>query len=101
MLRRDLKDERISGLVSITEVECTGDCRSVKAYISVFGDDKAQDGTIQALNENAGKIRGEITRRLHLRFAPELVFHLDKSLERGARISQLISQISQENPLSE
>lgn len=94
MLVKDIKDERISGLVSIVEVELTQDCRSAKVYISVFGDDEAQNGTIEALNEKIGTIRGEICRRLRLRFAPELQFKLDKSLERGARVSEILGKIS-------
>lgn len=94
MLHRDLKDERISGVVSITDVECTADCRSARIYVSVYGDDKAQADTMEALKVHAGKIRGELCRRLQLRFAPEINFKLDTSLERGARVSELISRIS-------
>lgn len=94
MIRRDLKDDRISGLVSITEVECSGDCRTARIFVSVFGDETAQTGTIAALTELSGRIRGELGRRLSLRFAPEISFRLDDSLERGAKISQIISKIS-------
>ena len=94
MLMKDLKDERISGLVSIVEVELTQDCRSAKVYVSVYGDDEAQKGTMEALTESIGAIRGEICRRLRLRFAPELQFKLDKSLERGARVSEILGKIS-------
>lgn len=94
MLMKDLKDERISGLVSIVDVELTQDCRSAKVYVSVYGDDEAQNGTMEALTENIGTIRGEICRRLRLRFAPELQFKLDKSLERGARVSEILGKIS-------
>src|ERR1700691_5518912 len=93
MIRRDLKDERIAGIVSITDVELTGDCRSARIYISVFGDETAQQGTMNALNDHAGRIRGELGRRLQLRFAPEVSFRLDNSLERGAHISQLLGKI--------
>jgi ribosome-binding factor A len=94
MLRRDLKDERISGIVSITDVECTGDCRNAKFFVSVYGDEAAQRGTVEALTDLAGYIRGELCRRLSLRFAPEISFKLDNSLERGAHVSALISKIS-------
>ena len=94
ILRRDLKDERIAGIVSITDVELTGDCRSARIYISVFGDQSAQQGTMDALNDHAGRIRGELGRRIKLRFAPEVSFRLDNSLERGAHVSQLLSKIS-------
>jgi ribosome-binding factor A len=94
MILRDLKSERIKGLVSITDVECTSDCRSVKVFISVFGSEEERKGTLEALTEKVGFIRGEICRRLQLRFAPELQFKLDDSLERGAKVSDLLGKIS-------
>jgi len=94
MLMRDLKDERIAGIVSVVDVELTGDCRSARIFISVFGDEAAQKGTLECLTEKAGYIRGEICRRLSLRFAPEIAFRLDTSLERGSRVTDLISKIS-------
>lgn len=94
MIRRDLKDDRISGIVSITEVECSSDCRAAKVYISVYGEEDQQQSTIEALKEHLGFIRGELGRRLNLRFAPELQFKLDHSLERGAKVSELLGKIS-------
>jgi ribosome-binding factor A len=58
------------------------------------GDQTVQDNTMAALNDHVGYIRGEICRRLHLRVAPEMVFKLDTSLERGAKVSDLINKIS-------
>jgi ribosome-binding factor A len=94
LIRRDLEDPRISGIVSITDVECTNDCRSAKVFVSVFGDSEKQESTMAALNDHIGYIRGELCRRLKLRFAPEMNFNLDNSLERGAKVSELIAKIS-------
>ena len=94
IIKRDLEDPRIAGIVSITDVECPPDCRAAKVFVSVFGAEDEQSNTMQALNEHLGFIRGEICRRLHLRFAPEIQFKLDRSLERGARVSDLINKIS-------
>lgn len=94
LIMRGLKDERIGGIVSVTDVECTSDCRNARIFISVFGDEAAQTGTMEALKEHTGEIRGELGRRLGLRFAPEVTFRLDDSLERGARVSALLNKIS-------
>jgi ribosome-binding factor A len=94
IIMRDLKDARIGGLVSITEVECTADCHSARVYVSVYGEEAQQLSTIEALNDRVGLIRGEIGRRLRLRLAPEISFRLDDSLERGARVTELIARIS-------
>lgn len=94
LIRRDLKDDRVTGIVSITDIETSPDCRRMKVFVSVFGDETQQENTVVALNEHAPQIRGEIGRRLRLRFAPELSFKLDTSLERGARVSDLLGKIS-------
>jgi ribosome-binding factor A len=94
IIRRELKDERIAGIVSITDIETSGDCRYAKVFVSVFGDESQQKGTIDALTEHSGFIRGEVCRRLSMRFAPEMIFRLDNSLERGAKVSELIAKIS-------
>lgn len=94
LIQRDLKDERIGGIVSITDVETSNDCRRMKVFVSVFGEAAQQQGTVDALNEHSPQIRGEIGRRLRLRFAPELSFKLDNSLERGARVTDLLGKIS-------
>lgn len=94
LIQRDLKDERVGGIVSITDVETSQDCRRMKVFVSVFGDEAQQQGTLDALNDHIGEIRGEICRRLRLRFAPEISFKLDNSLERGARVTDLLGKIS-------
>lgn len=94
MIRRDLKDERVAGIVSITDIETSNDCRRMKVFVSVFGDEKQQEGTLNALNDHLGAMRGELGRRLRLRFAPELSFKLDNSLERGARVTDLLGKIA-------
>lgn len=94
IIQRGLQDSRISGIVSITDVETAPDCRAARVFISVFGDESAQNDTMAALNDHVGFIRGEICRRLHLRFAPELHFKLDHSLERGSKVTELINKIS-------
>lgn len=94
MILRDIEDARINGIVSITDVECTNDCRSVKIFVSVFASAENQESTISALTGRASFIRGELGRRLKLKFAPEIQFKLDNSLERGAKVSAIIAKIS-------
>jgi ribosome-binding factor A len=91
---RHLKDDRIGGIVSITEVECTSDCRSARVFISIFGEEEQRKRTMEALNDQVGFIRGELCRRLKLRFAPELHLKLDDSLERGSKVTDLLGKIA-------
>ena len=71
MLRRDLKDPRL-GFITITGAEVSRDLKYAKVYVSVLGDDEAKNGALAALKSATGKIRGEFTRRAHLRVAPEI-----------------------------
>jgi len=56
--------------------------------------EKATQGVLNCLNEESGYIRGELCRRLKLRFAPELQFLPDISLERGSKVSEILAKIS-------
>ena len=91
--RNEIKDDRIGGIVSITEVRVSGDLRNVKVFFSVYGEEAQRVGTLAALEDATGFLRGELCRRLGIRFAPELVFKLDDSLERGNKITELLEKI--------
>lgn len=92
--RGELKDDRIGGLVTITHVEVSGDLRNVKVFFSVFGEEDQRIGTLAALDDAKGFLRGEICRRLGIKFAPEIIFRLDDSLEKGQKITELLDKIS-------
>lgn len=91
--RNEIKDDRIGGLVSITEVTVSNDLRNVKVYFSVFGEEGQRVGTLAALESAAPFLRGELCRRLGTRFAPELTFKLDDSLEKGQQVLDLLDKI--------
>lgn len=78
--------------VTITDVAMPADLRSARVYFSVLGDDAEWDEALAALDRAAGFLRREVGRRCALRFAPELHFFSDRSLERGARIEELLAQ---------
>jgi ribosome-binding factor A len=88
------RDPRIAGLVTVTGVDVTPDFRRARVHVSVLGSET--EPTLAALNQVGNRIRGQIGRDLHLRLAPELVFKLDESAARGARIDSLLAQIKAE-----
>lgn len=97
MLRRDLKDPRLKGMISITGVEVTRDNSYATCYISVLGntgDEEKQhekeDDVIEGLSSASGRIRGEIGRKMKLRHTPELIFKIDRSMEYGRHIDELL-----------
>lgn len=95
MLLREIKDPRI-GFVTVTKVKVSKDLRSVKIYFSAFGNQSVREDSLRGLNSAKGFMRRELGRRLRLRYAPDIVFSFDPSLEYMSRLSELIHQIHEE-----
>lgn len=93
MVTGELKDPRIAGLVTVTEVRVSPDLRQARVFVSVMGTDAEQASTLQGLAAAAGFVRRELTQRLGLRRGPELFWILDKSEEYGERIEGLLRQM--------
>ena len=91
--RNQIKDDRLGGMISITNVIVSGDLRNVKVFFSVFGEEAQKIGTLAALEHATPFLRGELCRRVGLRFAPEVVFKLDDSLEQGHNVIELLEKI--------
>lgn len=94
IIQKHVKDPRIAGIVSITDIEISHDNSYAKVYFSVFASDEAKKQTIAALEDNTSKIRYEVGKRVRLRLTPELKFIPDDSLERGTKVTDLINKIS-------
>jgi ribosome-binding factor A len=98
LLLRELRDPRI-GFVTITGASVSPDLRNVRVYVSVLGKSSVRDESLQALNSAAGFVRRAIFKNLRLRYSPTVSFHLDESLDRGARIEEVLREIhAGENP---
>lgn len=94
ILLKDIRDTRIKGLVSVTDIELASDYSFAKVFVSVLTDDENKKLALEALREKEPHVRYEIGKRIRLRLTPKIEFHLDDSLERGSRISALIDKIS-------
>ncbi len=79
--------------VTITDVEMPSDLRSARVFFSCLGDDEDREKAEKALQRAAGFLRREVGQRCKLRYAPELHFVSDRSLERGARIEALLHEV--------
>ena len=91
-LLREVKDPRVSGLISITNVEVTSDLRFAKISVSTLESEKLAD-TIKGLRSAAGCLRRELGARLNLRHTPQLQFVPDDSIAYGAHILELINHL--------
>ncbi len=97
LLTMEVKDPRISPMISVTKVEVTRDLSYANIYVSVLGDQKAKDDTLEGLESAKGFIRKEIGNKIDLRYIPEPIFHLDESIERGIYMSKLIDKVNKED----
>ncbi len=94
IIQKDLKDSRIQGVISITDIEISHDNSYAKVYYSVFAPETEKEITQKAITENTAKIRFEVGKRIRLRLTPELKFIPDDSLERGSNVTEIINKIS-------
>jgi ribosome-binding factor A len=97
LLRNGIKDQRVQqGLVSITEVEVAGDLQHCRIFVSVLGSEAERNEAMAGLRSAAPFVKGELARRLQLRRTPEVVFQLDRALERGSSVLGLLQRLEQE-----
>ena len=89
----EIKDPRISSMTSVTSVNVTPDLKECKVYISVLGDEKAKQDTIEGLKSATGYIRRQLAAGINLRNTPELTFFLDESIEYAINMSKKIDSV--------
>jgi len=95
LVQRGVKDPRVTGLVSITAVEVTKDLSQAKVHVSVYGTPEERAIVLAGLTSAASFFRRELRQRLDLRWIPDLVFVADTSIERGARVLELMRQLDE------
>jgi ribosome-binding factor A len=102
MVLHDIKDDRVgAGMVSITDVDVSGDLQHAKIYVSIYGTEQARAETMAGLKSATGYVRSELGRRIRLRRTPEVIFIEDLALERGDRMLTLLNQLSEERQSKE
>lgn len=91
ILMHKVKDPRI-GFVTVTGVKLSDDLRHARVFLSIYKDEE-KEITLKAIEVAKGFIRRELGKRMRLKFVPELVFRLDKSIEYGNKIERLLKDI--------
>lgn len=91
LLIKGLKDPRI-GFVTITGVDVTPDLHLARVYYTVMGDAEARIDTEKGLLSATPFIRGELGRRMRLRYTPDLLFVFDSTLDYSDNINRLLRE---------
>ena len=92
LIRLELKDPRVSGLITLTGVEVSPDYSHAKVFFTAIGADSQGIETAAGLQRAAGFLRSQLAQRLMLRVVPQLHFVYDVSVERGMRLTRLIDE---------
>ena len=87
---REVKDPRVSGLLSIVKVDVSGDLSYAKIYVSAIEGAEKTAESVAGLKSAAGYIRRELGHRLQLRKVPEVKFLADDSIAQSAHIAGII-----------
>lgn len=83
------------GFVTITGAKVSDDLRHATIYLSVLKDEDA-DKTIRKLKESSSFIKGELGRRLKMKYVPEIHFRIDESIAYGMKIDKLLDEVRSE-----
>jgi ribosome-binding factor A len=92
ILMRRVKDPRV-GFVTVTAVDVTADLKQAWVYVTVLQQGAQETETLDALSRAEGFIRGELGRRLKLRYVPDLKFVKDTSIDRVTRVLNLLDEV--------
>ncbi|MBL4930882.1 MULTISPECIES: 30S ribosome-binding factor RbfA [Clostridium] len=96
LIQYEIKDPRMSAMVSVTDVNVTKDLRYAKVFVSIFtNNEEEKKATLQALKSASGFIRRELGHKINLRYTPEVLFEEDSSISNGMYIDSLIEKIKE------
>ncbi len=92
LLNQNVRDPRLK-MITVTSAEVSGDLRYVKVYVSVLGSEDEEKQALIALDKAKGFFRSELSKKIRLRYMPELLFKIDHSIQSGSRIMELLREV--------
>ena len=92
-IRGEIKDPRIAPFTSVVAVEVAPDLKTCRAWISVLGDEKAQEDTLAGLKSAEGFLKSRLAKEINLRITPEITFVMDQSIAYGVNMSHKIDEV--------
>ncbi len=90
-----------AGLISVNDVDCTGDLKSAVVFISILGNADQQKRGLSLLTEHRSRLQGLVAKSVILRYTPTLRFVVDDSIVRGNRVMQIIEELDKTAPVAE
>ena len=98
LIRNEVKDPRVAGVVSVTRVDTSSDVQHAKVFVSVYGSLREKEDAIDGLGDASGFIRRQLRGRLETRNVPVLKFILDETLDEGNEMLRLLDSLADQMP---
>ena len=95
LLSREIKDPRLTGVISITQVQTSSDLRNARVFVSVMGNDETKAAALTGIQSAATFLRRSLRDRLKLRYVPFLKFSLDESMEDADAVLRIMDGLQE------
>ncbi len=100
LLLNGIRDNLVhSSMITITDVEVSGDLQHCKIFVSIFGNSYQKEQVFTVLEASQTFLKGELGRRLQMRRTPDVVFKLDRGMEKGNSVLNLLSKLEEERKI--
>ncbi|WP_294706797.1 30S ribosome-binding factor RbfA [uncultured Fusobacterium sp.] len=94
VLMEEVKNPKVKGLVSVTNINVTEDLKFADVYFSIMGQENINtDEVIEGLNQIKGFLRKRVAEEIEIRYIPEIRVKLDTSIEHAIKISKLLNDL--------
>ena len=97
ILRREMPVQQ-AGLITVNDVDLSGDLRNAKVYLGFLGNSEQQKTALGLLQHNRVRIQGLMAKAVFLKYIPRLHFVIDESISRGNRVLEIIAELEKEAP---
>ena len=87
-----------AGLISVNDVDCTGDLKTAVVFISILGSADQQKRGLALLTEHRARIQSLMAKAVILKYTPSLRFVVEDSIARGNRVMQIIEELEKTSP---
>ena len=96
-IRRELSIDQ-AGLITVNDVDVTGDLRVATVFIGILGSAEQQRTGLQLLTRQRARIQGLVAKSVILKNTPQLRFIVDDSITRGSRVLAIIEELEKADP---
>lgn len=94
VLMEEVKNPKVKGLVSVTNIDVTEDLKFADVYFSIMGQENVNtDEVVEGLNQIKGFLRKRVAEEIEIRYIPEIRVKLDTSIEHAIKISKLLNDL--------